>query len=180
MFVVGTFVTIISIVRLASLVQFRSSSNLTYDYAGTSLWSTVEVAIGIMCACMPSMRLILVRIYPKIFGSTAKSSRNGYNSQGYPHNNTTSGAVTSSKNRSTAQGSWKPRFSKKGSGVHGGAGGMERIDSMDDVMELRSGGGVKTEISSSRTSDSDDGVHRVKEAQGGIGVVTVTRDITMR
>ncbi|KAI1634864.1 hypothetical protein F4809DRAFT_616535 [Biscogniauxia mediterranea] len=70
MFCVGTFVTVVSIIRLASLVEFRGSTNLTWDYWGVSLWSTVEITIGIICACMPAMRLILIRVAPKIFGST--------------------------------------------------------------------------------------------------------------
>lgn len=70
MFIVGTFVTVVSIIRLASLVEFRESQNLTWDYWGVSLWSTVEITVGIICACMPSMRLILVRVAPKIFGTT--------------------------------------------------------------------------------------------------------------
>lgn len=70
MFIVGTFVTIVSIIRLASLVEFRESTNLTWDYWAVSLWSTVEITVGIICACMPSMRLILVRVAPKIFDAT--------------------------------------------------------------------------------------------------------------
>lgn len=70
MFCVGTFVTIVSIVRLASLVEFRESTNLTWDYFGVSMWSTVEIAVGIICACMPSIRLILVRVAPKVFDVT--------------------------------------------------------------------------------------------------------------
>ncbi|KAH6651625.1 hypothetical protein BKA67DRAFT_692892 [Truncatella angustata] len=80
MFVVGTFVTIVSIIRLASLVEFRESTNLSWDYFGVSMWSTVEITIGIICACMPSMRLILVRIAPKVFDSTLiRPSRYYYN-----------------------------------------------------------------------------------------------------
>ncbi|KAH7017952.1 uncharacterized protein B0I36DRAFT_227613, partial [Microdochium trichocladiopsis] len=81
MFVVGTFVTVVSIVRLASLLQFRSSDNVTYDYTGVSLWSTVEISTGVICACMPSMRLILIHFFPNIFGTTAQ------NSAGTPQNN---------------------------------------------------------------------------------------------
>ncbi|KAK6076408.1 CFEM domain-containing protein [Seiridium cupressi] len=79
MFCVGTFVTVVSIIRLASLVEFRESTNLTWDYWGVSLWSTVEITVGIICACMPSMRLILVRIAPKVFdGSLVRNSRYYY------------------------------------------------------------------------------------------------------
>ncbi|KAI1498181.1 hypothetical protein F5X99DRAFT_339973 [Biscogniauxia marginata] len=70
MFCVGTFVTVVSVIRLASLVEFRESTNLSWDYWSVSLWSTVEITVGIICACMPSMRLILIRVAPKIFDST--------------------------------------------------------------------------------------------------------------
>ncbi|KAH9909669.1 hypothetical protein F4778DRAFT_8858 [Xylariomycetidae sp. FL2044] len=73
MFCVGTFVTVVSAVRLGSLVQFRNSSNITWDYWGVCLWSTVEITVGIICACMPALRLILIRVAPKVFdGSVAR------------------------------------------------------------------------------------------------------------
>lgn len=53
-FMVGTFVTVVSIIRLASLVQFNSSENVTHDTAGIAMWSTVEITTGVICACMPS------------------------------------------------------------------------------------------------------------------------------
>lgn len=71
-------VTVVSVIRLASIVQFGSSSNLTWDYWGISMWSSVELAVGMICACMPSMRLILVRIAPKIFDSTLKNPSKYY------------------------------------------------------------------------------------------------------
>ncbi|KAI1079007.1 hypothetical protein F5B20DRAFT_189594 [Whalleya microplaca] len=70
MFCVGTFVTVVSIIRLSSLVEFRSSTNLTWDYWGVSLWSTVEITIGIICACMPAIRLLLIRVAPKVFDAS--------------------------------------------------------------------------------------------------------------
>ncbi|TVY44666.1 Satratoxin biosynthesis SC1 cluster protein [Lachnellula occidentalis] len=48
MFGVGLFVSIISIIRLKTL-----------DYTGLVIWSTVEPAVAIMCACMPSIRQLL-------------------------------------------------------------------------------------------------------------------------
>lgn len=64
----------ISCIRLGSLVSFRNSSNLTWDYFDVSLWSTVEIAGGVICACMPSMRLILIRVAPKTFGTTVNTA----------------------------------------------------------------------------------------------------------
>ncbi|KAI0020967.1 hypothetical protein F4780DRAFT_770413 [Xylariomycetidae sp. FL0641] len=79
MFCVGTFVTIVSILRLRSLVVFRESANLTWDYWEVCLWSTIEIMVGIMCACMPALRLILIRLAPKVFdGSVARRATGMY------------------------------------------------------------------------------------------------------
>ena len=40
-----------------------------------SVWSTVEINVGMICACMPSLRLLLVRLFPKMWGSTQQQSR---------------------------------------------------------------------------------------------------------
>ncbi|KAK1990638.1 CFEM domain-containing protein [Colletotrichum falcatum] len=70
MFFVGTFVTVVSILRLQSVVQFAKSQNPTWDQFGVAMWSTVEINVGIICACMPSIRVILVQLFPKILGTT--------------------------------------------------------------------------------------------------------------
>jgi hypothetical protein len=69
-FVATTSVTIVSIVRLQALVTFAESNNATWDNFPVSLWSTVEINVGIMCTCMPTLRLILVRLFPTLGGSS--------------------------------------------------------------------------------------------------------------
>lgn len=91
--------TLTSIVRLQSLIRFRTTTNFTCeflqtrrlnpqthrgeealltnrkgDYIGVSYMSILEVDVGIICACMPSLQLLLRRIAPRIFGSTVDSS----------------------------------------------------------------------------------------------------------
>ena len=184
MVVVGTFVTVISIVRLASLVQFRGSANVTYDYWGVSVWSTVEITVGIMCACMPSMRVILVRIWPRLFGSSSYASNNQYGSRyGRSSKNQTgtgSQVESSSKNKSAARTSWKPKFSKRPGLPDDGPFGksqhqsrLERIDSDDDATELRPTN-YQTHITSSAASThgSADG-HDPK-------TITMTRDVVIK
>ncbi|KAF3356074.1 Peptidyl-prolyl cis-trans isomerase-like 4 [Verticillium dahliae VDG1] len=73
MFCVGTFVTVVSILRLQSLVHFASTSNTTWEFYDVSVWSTIEITVGIMCACMPAVRLLLVRFFPALAGSSARS-----------------------------------------------------------------------------------------------------------
>ncbi|KAH8906271.1 hypothetical protein BR93DRAFT_928871 [Coniochaeta sp. PMI_546] len=70
MFCVGTFVTVVSIIRLQALVTFAKSSDPTWDNFPVSLWSTVEINVGIMCTCMPTLRLLLTRVFPVLSGGT--------------------------------------------------------------------------------------------------------------
>jgi hypothetical protein len=47
---------------------------MTWDYLEASLWSVIECQVGIVCSCMPSIRLGLTRLFPKIMGSTHQST----------------------------------------------------------------------------------------------------------
>ncbi|KAK2065203.1 hypothetical protein LY76DRAFT_499850, partial [Colletotrichum caudatum] len=67
MFCVGALVTIISIIRLQSLVRFAKSMNPTWDQYDVAFWSVIEVPIGIICCCMPTIRLILIKTFPSLF-----------------------------------------------------------------------------------------------------------------
>ena len=75
-------VTVVSILRLQTLVQFGNSANPTWDNFDVANWSTIEINVGIICACMPSLRLMLVRIMPKVFGTTRRGTNYAYGSYG--------------------------------------------------------------------------------------------------
>ncbi|EXJ56329.1 uncharacterized protein A1O5_12596 [Cladophialophora psammophila CBS 110553] len=74
MFCVGLFVTIASIVRLSSLIRFKATLNFSWDYVAVCYMSVVEIDVGVICACMPAMQLLLRRVAPRLFGSTADKS----------------------------------------------------------------------------------------------------------
>ncbi|KAJ1326892.1 CFEM domain-containing protein [Microdochium nivale] len=186
MVVVGTFVTVISIVRLASLVKFRKTANTTNDYWGVTVWSTVEITVGIMCACMPSMRVILVRIWPRLFGSSSYASNSQYANhyaKGSKNRTGTGSQVDNppSKNKSAVRSSWKPKFSKRPDLPVDGPFGkpsqhqsrLERIDSDDDATELRPTN-YKTHITSSAASE-----HGSNEEHDP-NTITMTRDVTIK
>ncbi|TVY83257.1 Satratoxin biosynthesis SC1 cluster protein [Lachnellula suecica] len=78
MFIVGTFITIISIVRLQSLVHFSNSQNPTWDNLAVGVWSSIEINVGIICVCLPNLRLLLLRMFPKVFGSTRNANNQYY------------------------------------------------------------------------------------------------------
>lgn len=59
-----------SILRLRSLVTFsRAQSNPTWYNSDVSNWSVIEIGVGTICACMPTIRLALVRCF-RIFRET--------------------------------------------------------------------------------------------------------------
>ncbi|EEH33714.2 hypothetical protein PAAG_04763 [Paracoccidioides lutzii Pb01] len=70
MFSVGSFVTIVSILRLQTLLKFAKSHNFTWDYVEMGYWSTIEIHVGIICACMPAMRSFFRRVFPTLFSYT--------------------------------------------------------------------------------------------------------------
>ena len=67
-------VTVVSMLRLRSLVHFANTTDMTWDYLEASLWSVTECDVGIICSCMPSIRLGLSRLFPRIMGSTNQST----------------------------------------------------------------------------------------------------------
>ncbi|KAI8940037.1 hypothetical protein NX059_003759 [Plenodomus lindquistii] len=73
MFGVGAFVTVVSILRLQSLVHFAVSTNPTMDQRDIIHWSNIEVNIALVCACLPNLRLIIGRFLPKLVGMSTKS-----------------------------------------------------------------------------------------------------------
>ncbi|KAL4789540.1 hypothetical protein BDV19DRAFT_396942 [Aspergillus venezuelensis] len=67
MFSLGIFVSLVSILRLESLIAFADTTNLTWDY----------VHVGVICACLPALRSLFQRIWPRAFGDTKKSTSYG-------------------------------------------------------------------------------------------------------
>ncbi|KAB5513068.1 hypothetical protein GE09DRAFT_1209170 [Coniochaeta sp. 2T2.1] len=65
---IAAIITIVSIIRMKSLVNLGSSENPTYDQVDVSIWSTVEIHIGIICVSMPALRILLIRLYPILRG----------------------------------------------------------------------------------------------------------------
>ncbi|CAK7238509.1 hypothetical protein SEUCBS140593_010760 [Sporothrix eucalyptigena] len=101
MFIVGTFVTVVSILRLHSLLSLNNSTNATWDNYEIINWSTIEVNVGTMCACLPSVRLILVHFFPRVLGSSSPQYYNYYSSGGGPNG---SSQANQNGNRAGADG----------------------------------------------------------------------------
>ncbi|KAK0649106.1 hypothetical protein B0T16DRAFT_125787 [Cercophora newfieldiana] len=70
MFGVGVCVMIVSFIRLKTINEFTKTDNPTMDTVGVSLWSGIELDVGVICPCLPSLRLLFRRVLPRILGTT--------------------------------------------------------------------------------------------------------------
>jgi hypothetical protein len=61
-FALGTFVGVVSVIRLSILVGTTNGvPDLTYTFKDVYLWSLIELQVGLICICLPSLRP-LVRV----------------------------------------------------------------------------------------------------------------------
>ncbi|KAL2036786.1 hypothetical protein N7G274_010510 [Stereocaulon virgatum] len=72
-FLLGGFVCIVSVIRVVELGGISSSRDLSYVFATTIIWSTVEVGVGIFCACLPVLRPIFNSLCPFLTNSNSCS-----------------------------------------------------------------------------------------------------------
>ncbi|KAH6680193.1 hypothetical protein B0J14DRAFT_259981 [Halenospora varia] len=68
MFSLGSFACITSMIRLKHLIGFGDFTDSSWDNMDTSIWSSIEIATAVICACLPALRPILMLILPRIFG----------------------------------------------------------------------------------------------------------------
>ncbi|KAL8393822.1 hypothetical protein RB595_003540 [Gaeumannomyces hyphopodioides] len=71
MFGVGFLVAVISILRLHVLGGF-ASDNPTWDQLPVAVWSALEMHVGIVCACLPAIRVALARTLPEAASRVSK------------------------------------------------------------------------------------------------------------
>lgn len=63
--------TVISIIRFRYILSYTTSINGTYDGYAISLWSDLEFNVGMVCNCLPSLRMLLIHLWPRVFESRA-------------------------------------------------------------------------------------------------------------
>ncbi|KAF5861297.1 hypothetical protein ETB97_000413 [Aspergillus alliaceus] len=61
-FLLGGFVCVATIVRIWAITQMKDSVDITWVIGDAMIWSNVEPCIGIVSACLPTLRPLLRRI----------------------------------------------------------------------------------------------------------------------
>ncbi|KAK0642033.1 hypothetical protein B0T16DRAFT_335240 [Cercophora newfieldiana] len=68
-FSLGLFVCLVSMIRLISLTRL-DYSDVTYTVSTIAYWGAVEVNLAIICACLTTLKPLLVHLFPRALGTT--------------------------------------------------------------------------------------------------------------
>ncbi|KAL1856703.1 hypothetical protein Plec18170_003674 [Paecilomyces lecythidis] len=86
MFAMGLLLTIVAIIRVVVFWFNRWNTNPSVQLQPIVYWSVVETHIAVICACLPTLRAMLVHLFPKLFPNAGDNST--------AHKNTPSGRAT--------------------------------------------------------------------------------------
>ncbi|GAB7350189.1 hypothetical protein MBLNU459_g0851t1 [Dothideomycetes sp. NU459] len=75
-FALGSFVCIVSFIRLRYLSRIAHSKDPTRDNVNAATWSVIEINVGIVCASLPPLKAFLSRIFPGLMASNFSASTN--------------------------------------------------------------------------------------------------------
>lgn len=74
-FAIGIFVVITSILRLSGLRTVASSSDTSYSNVEAAYWTAAECNVAIICACLPFLRPIVSKMFPKLLSTNSYNNR---------------------------------------------------------------------------------------------------------
>ena len=63
--------TVASVVRIYFMTFLKTDPDITWIMGDVFVWSTIEPAMGILCACLPTLNPILQMIARSVFGTAA-------------------------------------------------------------------------------------------------------------
>ncbi|KAM0816202.1 putative Integral membrane protein [Seiridium cardinale] len=171
MFMLGCFVSVVPVVRLTILVGIPlSSSDVTYNTKEVIIWSIVEINIGLVSACLPSMKralslLYLDRLIPGSTGRNTTPDPNGF-------------APTTRAVSERSRGQQIKRLSGR---LLSSFAGMTMLDDDEDSYQMihathqMRGKNVINVVSSRRRGDSDTDVEDPEMCRSHDGGISIQR-----
>ncbi|KAL2162981.1 hypothetical protein VTH06DRAFT_6817 [Thermothelomyces fergusii] len=73
-FTLGIFPCAVSIYRITTLSAAARSTDITWDNVNAATFSFLELTVGVITICLPTLRPVLVHAMPRIFGSLLRSA----------------------------------------------------------------------------------------------------------
>ncbi|KAF4279212.1 hypothetical protein CNMCM8057_007366 [Aspergillus fumigatus] len=81
-FAVGLLVVITSILRLSSLRAVAQNPDTSYSNVGAAYWTAAECNVAIICACLPFLRPLISRIFPRLLSTKSYNKYTGQPTMG--------------------------------------------------------------------------------------------------
>ncbi|KAL1848500.1 hypothetical protein Daus18300_013601 [Diaporthe australafricana] len=78
-FCLGFLTCIISVYRMKTLKVAAESTDPSWDNTDAAVWSFIELSIGVLAACLPTLRPLFALILPRLFKSTLSGRTGQYN-----------------------------------------------------------------------------------------------------
>lgn len=162
-FSAGAFVAVVDVIRLAYLQNAafarlsaqtgqsdvpnpaQRGDDYSWNAALSFMWSAVEVNLGLICACVPSLKPLFLRFLPSFIKDESDTSLGGSMDETSP--NTTQNSA-STGNELTNPAAFRAADPKERKGAYGGEGGfLEFLYSPDDDAPMKRTGTNMTRIS---------------------------------
>ncbi|OJJ37785.1 hypothetical protein ASPWEDRAFT_50858 [Aspergillus wentii DTO 134E9] len=102
-FLLGGFVCVATIVRIWTITKMKSSVDITWVIGDAMIWSNVEPCVGIVSACLPTLRPLLRRI-PQLGLSSNSAHYLAKNDSSATPENSLPESISASANRSANRG----------------------------------------------------------------------------
>jgi hypothetical protein len=177
MFMLGCFVSIVSIVRLTILVGIPlGSSDVTYNTKEVIVWSIVEINIGLVCACLPSMKPALKLLHLDRLLMTW-SSRRQHSDTPDPNDHHLPPTIGSDRSRGNNPNKKRGLSSRLFSSITG----MSKIDDEEDSFQMISQaaamrGKTEASIKAARRASDTDNESNEPPTRAEDGAISVQRD----
>ncbi|OQE29505.1 hypothetical protein PENSTE_c002G02241 [Penicillium steckii] len=78
-FLLGSFVCVVSVLRIVSF-DFTTLEDVTYVSVNPSTWSSIEQSVGVICACLPTLRPLVRTLYGSSNDTSERGSGSTHNS----------------------------------------------------------------------------------------------------
>ena len=132
MFSLGVFVSVVSVVRLCILMGLNlANGDVTYNLSQVFIWSLVEVQVGLICGCLPSLRPAAQKLgLGKMLPSTKVSEPRG-SGPIIEHQNGHIQPSTHTKDKSKGSSGGRKNF-----GLFSTLAGISQVDEEEDSFEM--------------------------------------------
>ncbi|KAK4221734.1 hypothetical protein QBC38DRAFT_461158 [Podospora fimiseda] len=133
-FGLGAIICVSSALRVYTLVTATTrDADRSYDISAT-MWTIVEYNLALVCLCLPSVRVLLVKGFPEYFKSAASRSGRSSNNVVRSVNGVGTGTWRSGVRSNGGSGGWS-RVERDNSGKSSRARGLEENDSQEVILD---------------------------------------------